>query len=358
MKIAFFLSSRNIIPPAKTGGLEQPFYYFIKELVKRGHDITLYAAPGSKINGVKIKYISPFPTFTKQKFLNLQERITSFYDLSALGNFFYTKEADKFDIIQFGNYIFYEILPFSKWTKTPIIVQINYPHDEIYPYIKHGLGKHNNIYYLPVSNFIKSIMPDLQCLQAVYPVPDFSDFSYSEKSNGYLFYIGRICPEKGVDLAVKIAIKSNKKLIIAGGIGESQKEFFRDYIKPYIDNDKIVYVGEVGFKYKLKLYKNALATLFPIRWNEPFGNVLLESMACGTPTIAFDRAAVREIIKNKKNGLIVADGDIQAFVKAVGKIDKLDRNLVRKYTIEHFSIKKEVDKYEKICEQILKDKKN
>ena len=117
MTIALFCSSRNIIPANKTGGTEQPIYYLARGLVKKGHQITLYAAKGSKIPGVKVREISPFATFTKQKHLNIQERISSFYDLIALADFF-KNEADNFDIIQFNNYIFYEILPFVKFSKT------------------------------------------------------------------------------------------------------------------------------------------------------------------------------------------------------------------------------------------------
>ena len=359
MKIAFFCSSRSIIPPLKTGGIEQPAYYWMRELARRGHEITLYAAPGSKIPGVKIKEISPSLTSARQKYPNLPEGIVNFYDLTALANFFFSGEDRKFDLIQFNNYIFYEILPFTKWTQTPIIIQINYPYGMIYPHIKKSLKQFKNVHYLPMSNFIKKVMPGLPYLPPLYPVFDFADFPLARKSGEYLLSIGRICPEKGVDLAIRVAKKSGKKLVIAGGIKHAyQKEYFDEKIKPLIDGKKIIYLGEVDFKTKINLYQKALATLFPIQWDEPFGIILLESMACGTPVIAFDRAAVREIIKDKVSGYIVPDGNVEKMARAVKEIGKISRRKVRQYAEDNFSISDWAKKYENIIYPlILKNKK-
>ena len=355
MKIALFCSSRNIIPSKKTGGTEQPIFYLARELAKRKHQVTLYAARGSKVPGVNIKEISPFATFTEQKHLNIQERISSFYDLSALANFFYY-DADKFDIIQFNSYIFYEILPFVKFSKTPVIIRINYPHNLIYSYIKDGLKKHKNVYYLPISNFIRSVMPDLKYLNPIYPAVDMNEFKFSNKSKGYLLFIGRICQNKGTHLAIQVAKKAKKKLIIAGPINESKPyEYFNQKIKPYLNKD-IKYIGEVNFKEKIKLYQNALATLFPIQWDEPFGNVPIESMACGTPVISFRKAAMPESIKDKVSGFLVKDGDIKEMIKAVKKIKEIDRQQVRKWAEDNFSIKEAVDKFEERYVNIFEKK--
>ena len=177
--------------------------------------------------------------------------------------------------------------------------------------------------------------------------------SYSEKQGEYLLYIGRIYPEKGVHLAVEAALKSKKKLVIAGGVDEAQFNYFNSSIRPYVDNSNIIYVGEVDFKTKIKIFQKAMATLFPIEWDEPFGMVLLESMACGTPVIAFDRAAVREIIKNKESGFIVRNGDINEMVNAVQKISKINRKKTRKWAENNFSVSRWAEKYEKICQGLI-----
>jgi len=357
MKIAFLCSSRSIIPPQKTGGIEWATYYLVRELARRGHEITLYAAPGSFIKGVKIKKISPFPAFVKQKYLNLQERVANFYDFSAYADFFSSSENKKFDLIFCTNYLFYEILPFTKQSDVPVISQICYPHGEIYPYIKKYLKRFKNIYYLPGSEFIKKIMPELPYLDPIYPSVDPDDFHFSNNPKDYLLFIGRICSEKGIHLAIEVALKAGKKLIIAGGVSETNLGYFNEVIKPYLDNKKIRYVGEVDLKTRVKLYQGALALLFPIQWNEPCGNVMIESMMCGTPVIAFNRAAVKEVIKNNYSGVIVKDGDVSAMSEAVLVAEKIDRKKIREYAERQFSIKKEADKFEKICRKILELKK-
>lgn len=346
MKIALFCSSKNVIPPLKTGGTEQPIYYLARGLAERGHQVFLYAARGSKVPGVEIKEISPFVTCLKQKYLNIQERISSFYDLTALADFF-KNEADGFDIIQFNGYIFYEILPFARFSKTPVIIRINYPHHLIYPYIKSRLKQFKNVYYLPISHFIKKVMPGLPYLGPIYPAIDLNDFKFSQKPDEYLLFIGRICPEKGTHLAIEAAKKAGKKLIIAGRIDEEPPQnYFNTMVKPCIDNKKIIYLGEADFKTKIKLYQGAIATLCPIQWDEPFGNVPIESMACGTPVVAFDRAAMSESVKNNVSGFIVKNGDIKGMVKAIKNINKISRLKTRKWAEDNFSIKKSLDKFE------------
>ena len=131
MKIALFCSAKNKIPSGKTGGTEQPIYYLAKGLARRGHEVTLYAAYGSKVKGAKVKEISHLVTSVKRKNLYAQERIASFFDLNALADFF-KNDANNFDLIQFNGYLFYEILPFTKFSKIPVIIRINYPHNFIY----------------------------------------------------------------------------------------------------------------------------------------------------------------------------------------------------------------------------------
>jgi len=353
MKIALFCSSRNRIPSIKTGGTEQPIFYLAKGLAQRGHQVTLFAAKGSKVPGVKIKEISPFVTFSKQKHLNIQERISSFYDLTALSDFF-KNEADNFDIIQFNSYIFYEILPFTKFSKTPVIIRINYPHSSIYPYIKDGLKKYKNVHYLPISNFIKSVMPGLNYLDPIYPAIDMNDFKFFNKPKDYLLFIGRICFNKGTHIAIEAAKKAKKKLIIAGRIDEQEPhQYFNQKIKPNLKNKYIRYIDEVGFKEKIKLYQNAKATLFPIQWDEPFGNIPIESMACGTPVIAFNRGAVEESIKNDLSGYIVRD--INGMITAIKDIDRLERRKVRKWAEDNFSLNQYIKKHEEMYKKMSKN---
>src|SRR3989339_970915 len=355
MKIAFFLSSKNVVSHDRGGGVEYFSYFLTRELARRGHNLTVYAAPGSKIPGVNTREISPFPTNVDMEYANLQERITSFYDLSALSDFFIGGEWKKFDLVQYNNYIFYEILPFLKLADIPVIIHVHYSHKAIYPHIKDKLSEYKSVRYLPVSDFTKTLMPDLPYLDKVYPAVDLKDFPYSGASGSYLLFLSRICPEKGAHLAVKAARRAGEKLVIAGGVSRSHRAYFNTEIKPYIDNKNIIYVGEVDLKTRVKIYQRALALLFPIQWDETFGLVMAEAQACGTPLIAFDRAAVREIVKDGVSGFIVPDGSVDEMATAVKKINKLDRKKVRAWAEENFSVTKWAEKYEEICLKLIKE---
>lgn len=351
MKIALFCSAKNKIPSSETGGTEQPIYYLAKELAERGHDITLYAARGSKVPGVKIREISPIVTGQKRKNLYAQERIASFFDLNALAAFF-KKDANNFDLIQFNGYLFYEILPFTKFSNIPVIIRINYPHNFIYPYIKEDLKKYKNVYYLPISDFIKSAMSGLNYLNPIHPSIDLNDFEYSSKHKGYLLFIGRICYDKGVHIAIEVAKRAKKKLIIAGRIDDEDSSYFSKNIEPNLC-ENIKYIGEVNFKEKIKLYKSAEVMLFPILWDEPFGNVIIESMACGTPVVAFNRAACDEAISDNESGLLVKDADINDMVVAVKNIAKISRKKTREWAENNFSINTMIEKSEKMYKKII-----
>jgi glycosyltransferase involved in cell wall biosynthesis len=355
MRIALFCSSRNTVPPKKTGGTEQPIFYLAKGLARRGHKVTLYAAKNSCVPGLKVKEISPFALGSRDYFDSL-DFAASFYDLTALADFF-KKEAKNFDVIQFNSFIFYEILPFVGFSKNlpPVVIRLNHSFSRsFYPFIKERLKKIKGAYYLPISRFIKTSMPDLPHLKPIYPAVDLNDFKFCDESDDYLLFIGRLCPKKGAHLAIKAARKAGKKLIIAGKIDEPPPHsYFKKSILPYVDNRNIIYVGEVGYRAKIRLYRKALATLFPIQRDEAFGNVQIESMACGTPVIAFDRAACREAIKDGESGFIVKDGDINKMAAAVKNIQNLDRLKARKWTEDNFSISEMIKKYEDAYQLVI-----
>lgn len=353
LNIAFFSSAKEGVPPDKTGGIGQPLYYYCRELAKRGHKIVLYAATKSKIPNVEVRNILPkgIKNFEKLKG-DQKERVVSFFDSETINRFFSEKEDKDFDLVGFFGYKFYEYLPYSRLTRLPVISQINYPHENIYPVIKTVVKRYTNVFYLPMSKFVKKVMPGLNYLPAIYPLFDIDDFPFSPIGGEYLLSIGRICPDKGVDIAIEVAKQSDKKLIIAGPIRDA--EYFEEKIKPFVDNRRIFYIGEADFKKKVELYQNSLATLFPIRWNEPFGIVPVESMACGTPAIVFDRAAMREIIKDGISGYIVKDGDVGKMVEAVKRVNKIKRKETRKHVEIFFSLTRWTDKFENICLNLSK----
>ncbi len=209
-----------------------------------------------------------------------------------------------------------------------------------------------------------------------YPVKKEPD------KGSYLFTIGRVTSDKGQDKAIELARKTGSKLIIAGCVQNkaADREFFtvlkndidlsvevskyssdNDYyggvIKPLLECDKqIIYIGEISSEHKKHWYRHARATLFPIQWDEPFGLVLIESMACGTPVIASNKGSVPEIIVDGKTGFVV--DSMNAMVEAVGRIDNIDPRECRRHVQDHFSITSMAYKYSELYQQAVNDHKD
>ena len=236
------------------------------------------------------------------------------------------------------------------------------------------------VYCVPISNYQKQQYKGLLCTEdVVYHGIEAEKYPFKEKPDkgSYLFTISRVTRNKGQDKAIEVAKNTSSKLIIAGCVQNKaeDREFFaslknsidlfvdvgkqpvgNDYyekvIKPLLDcNKQIIYIGEISSEHKKQWYRHALATLFPIQWGEPFGLVLVESMACGTPAIAFNRGAIPEIIVDGKTGFVV--DSMSAMIDAVARIDNIDPRKCRRHVQNHFSIKSMAYKYSELYKQIV-----
>ena len=236
------------------------------------------------------------------------------------------------------------------------------------------------VYCVPISEYQKQQYKGLLCTEdVVFHGIEAEKYPFKEKPDkgSYLFTIGRVTRDKGQDKAIEIAKKTGSKLIIAGCVQNKQadREFFADLknsidlfvdigkqpvdndyyervIKPLLNcNKQIIYIGEISSEHKKQWYRHARATLFPIQWGEPFGLVLVESMACGTPAIAFNRGAVPEIMLDGKTGFVV--DSINDMIKAVEHIDSIDPFDCRRHVQNHFSITNMASKYLKLYQQIV-----
>ncbi|MCF6241926.1 MAG: glycosyltransferase, partial [Bacteroidales bacterium] len=176
-----------------------------------------------------------------------------------------------------------------------------------------------------------------------------------EVQKEHLMFLGRIEDIKGTKECIDVALATKQKLIIAGNIQPGHDDYFEKQIKPFLNNPLIEYIGPVNDKQKLYYLQRAKALLFPIKWEEPFGIVMIEAMACGTPIIAFKRGSVPEVVKHNKTGYIVKN--IDEMITAVNKIDKIDRNLVRQDCVNRFSLDAIAKQYLILFEKILKQRK-
>ena len=352
MKIAQVIPVMMTIPPKKYGGIERDVVELSVRLAKKGHEVTIFAANGSKLDfpGVKIVESSPFPT-DKDRSQNRKWEINQALQVLSLQN--------NFDIIHFH----YEPIIFRylidgnefnllEYFTVPVLVSFHnqtYIEKHIEYYKSHkSLWK---FHYSFVSRNHRKPLSFLPHSFVIYNGIPVETFEFNHRPKDYLTFLGRITPTKGVMEATQVAKLAGKKLIIAAKVDIVDKEYYEKEVKPLIDGKQIVYVGEVNKKQKVKLLKDALCLVFPVQWNEPFGIVMIEAMACGTPIIAFDKGSVPEVIKNGETGFIV--NTVSEMADAISKITIINRQKCREWVEKLFNAKGMTDKYVTVYKMLL-----
>lgn len=280
-----------------------------------------------------------------------------------------------------AEYIFKGVLK----SPVPIVMTLHVPAEDKGSFKRwnESLVSSSNAYFVPISEYQKKQHRGLINAQSViHHGIDVGDYPFKKKSSeqDYLFFIGRITHDKGPDKAIEVAKKTGSRLIIAGNVQNKEKDriffkklrksidlvtvtgksftggdYYKKFMKPILASDKqIIYIGEVDSVQKKLWYQHARATLFPVQWGEPFGLVLIESMACGTPVVAFREGSVPEIIIHGKTGFVV--DSIEGMAKAVKKIPLIDRAACRKHIKDNFSIASMAGKYSQLYHWILKER--
>ncbi len=349
LRIAQIAPLWETVPPKKYGGIEIMMDKIINELIKRGHDVTLFASGNSK---TKAKLRSVFPKSLFEMKVDWYHRSQNL--INAANAF---SVADEFDVIH--NHTGDNGLLFSEISKTPVLTTLHNVLPE--PKQKNSDEYITMKYFSRKTNFVSISLNQrkqsdlkLNYVDNIYNGINLKDFSFSQKPKNYLVWLGRIHYGKGLWNAINAAKISKEKLIIAGNITcKTDEEYFQS-IKPMIDGKQIKYIGEVGLKKKNELLGNAKALLFPTIWEEPFGLVMTEAMATGTPVIGFNKGSVAEVVKNTKTGFVVK-GD-KEMIKAIKKINMIDRNKCREHVEKYFTVEKMVDGYEKTYAKLILNK--
>jgi glycosyltransferase involved in cell wall biosynthesis len=333
MKVAILSPVTWRTPPRNYGPWEQVASVLAEALVKEGIDVTLFAT-GDSITGAVLDSVIDKPTGE----FPADAKVAECLHIANL-----MEKAGSFDIIH-NNFDFLP-LTYSKLINTPVITTI---HGFSSPLIVPVYKKYNgNSHYVSISNSDRH--PGLNYLDTVYNGLDEQQFSFGKGDGDYLLYFGRIHPDKGTYEAIQIAVHSKKKLIICGLIQDQQ--YFNEKVLPFIDSDSIVYFGNAGPQQRNELLGNASALLHPISFEEPFGLSVAESMMCGTPVIAFNRGAMKELIIDCKTGFLV--DDIKQAVDAVGLIKTIDRNICRQHALQKFSSGEMALHYIKLYHKII-----
>ncbi len=334
MKIAILSPIAWRTPPVKYGPWEQVASNIAEGLVDKKIDVTLFATANSITRG-KLQYVSE-EAYSENP--DIDPKVWECLHISNL-----MEQADQFDLIH--NHFDFLPLTYTGLIKTPVLTTIHgFSSPKILPVYK----KYNrNNFYVSISNSDRC--PDLEYIATVYNGIDTNRFTFKRNSLDYLLFFGRIHPEKGTYESIQIAKQSGRKLIISGLIQD--QEYFDSKIKPYINDDDIVYAGNSGPGERDKLLGEAYALLHPVSFEEPFGLSVAEAMMCGTPVIAFKRGSMPELILNGKTGFLVET--VEEAADEVANIKSIDRKYCRDYAVSKFSRQRMVDGYIKVYEKIL-----
>lgn len=341
MKIAQIAPLWIPIPPITYGGTEFVVSLLTEELVRRGHEVTLFATGDSKTSA---RLVPIWPRSLWRAKLKTPHSVYSLLANEVL------KRQVEFDIIH--DHCEFYTAAFSKFLKTPVVSTIHHP---IYEEMTILFKKFPNINYVAISKNQRKSSPGLNFAETICNGIPLDSYPFEEKPKDYLLWLSKIMPEKGLKDAVEIAKKAGEKLLIAGVIPKEQQDYFDYRIKPMIDGKQIQFVGAADFKKKIELFRNAKAFLFPIRRPEPFGLVVIEAMACGTPVIAYKDGSLPEIVKNNETGFLVQNQE--EMIEAVKKISQIKRIDCRRRVAKKFCLEKMVNKYEALYNTLIKENK-
>ena len=337
MRIGMIAPLEMRVPPAAYGGTELVVSLLTEELVRRGHDVTLFAS-GDSVTGARL--VPGCPTF-----LRGSDRDRSI--LTMLNVVSCLERAQDFDVIH--NHTCFEGLAVAGLTSTPVLTTL------------HGglsgdwllLFERYRGWYNTISHSARSLLPASDNFAGViYNAVDAETYPFNPCGRGdHLLFLSRMSPEKGPHIAIEVAQRLGKRLLLAGNVDRVDEAYFQEQVLPQVDGARIVYVGEVDQAQKRCLLSEAACLLAPITWDEPFGLFMAEAMACGTPVIAFARGAAPEIISPGETGFVVPDVD--AMAEAVGWIGEISPYACRLRVEQHFSVQRMTDGYLAAYEQII-----
>lgn len=333
------------IPPKKYGGIEWIVYHLCEGLKKLGHKVTLFASGGSKVS---CKLIATYPKPLIEAGISWTDHT---YNLMNLTEAF--KRAKEFDIIHTHIDLWETFFP-------PLVktVSIHTIHNPLYVKPKKRDSRLFILKHFRDQNFVaisraqkRLSAVKLNFVAVIYNGIKIEDFKFNPNPKDHFVWSARVDKYKGIENAIEIAKRAKVKLILAGRLDPSQREYFKKKIKPHLGK-KIKFIGEYSREEKSKFFGQAKALLYPIEWHEPFGLNMAEAMACGTPVIAFKMGSVPEVVKDGKTGFVVKN--IKEAIEAVKKIDEIKREDCRKWVEKNFTAERMVSDYEKLYYRLLR----
>src|SRR5450830_1386857 len=311
MRVAMIAPPWFPLPPQRYGGIEFVVSMLTEGLVRRGHDVTLFAS-GDSTTQARLSYIfarAPFEQIEKGGHLEVMHSLEAYV------------KAREFDVIHDHDGLASRAMGalVNHLVGTPVVATLHGPADamaqEILSSLRHDLS------FIAISEYQREGFPDLSFVGTIPNAIDVEHMPFSAEKDDYFLFIGRMIANKGAHTAIEVARRLDARLIMAGKVNEgSERQYYTEQVEPFLSDD-IHFRGEVDHDTKVELYKRARCTLFPIQWPEPFGLVMIESLACGTPVIAMRQGAVPEVVEHGRTGFIVETAD--EMVEAARHIDHL-----------------------------------
>jgi len=339
MRIAQISPLFEAVPPKLYGGTERVVYSLTEELVAMGHDVTLFASGDSVTSAT----LAPMRDQALRLDPSVKDWVAIYYRMVEM----IYRRKDEFDVLHFH----IDYFPLSLFTRqnTPYLTTIHGRLD--LPELMETYGAFPNAPFVSISDSQRKPIPDLNWVRTVLHGMPANLLKPQPVKQEYGAFLGRVSPEKGLDRAIQIAGKAGLKLKVAAKVDNADKEYYDTIIKPLIKgNSNVEFIGEINDAQKPEFLSGAHALIFPINWPEPFGLVMIEAMACGTPVIAFNCGSVPEVIDPGVTGFIV--NDIDEAVKAVGKVHRLDRARVRATFDRRFTARRMAEDYVDLYETL------
>jgi len=329
MRISLIAPPFIEVPPTRYGGTELFVANLAGELHSRGHEVTVYANGASQLPcRVKWRYQDadwPLQDVLRTGLKNHDHTAWAIHDAASTGA----------DVIHLNDVVG---VPITTFIDEPTVFTIHHPHE---PTLSELYERYARIHYVTIAHWLaaRETMSRLHVVPHGIPV---TDYVFSDDKDDYVAFLGRMAPCKGPHLAIDAARRAGVRLKLAGEIQPLFSDYWDSQVLPRIDGDQIEYIGEADRFLKNQLLSRARALLFPIQWEEPFGLVMVEAMACGTPVLAFPGGAVREVVRDGVNGWICHDLD-EMSRRIVA--DDVEPTACREFVERHYSVSVMADRY-------------
>ena len=336
MKIAHVAPVATTIPPQKSGSVETMASLLTEGLVARGHDVTLFATADSKTKA-KLSAIYSHGYWHDENMWPWE--LYEMLNLAAA-----VERAGEFDIIHYEAAYYPMSLAFTRLSPTPIVQTLHHSPGAAEVAL---WSRYPEAPFVAISQEQSTLLSGANVVATVLHGIDTDNFTFRETPEDYLLFLGRFTEGKGVLQAIDVARRIGMKLILAA----AEDDYYREKIAPHVDGTQIVYFGEADFAAKVKLYGGARALVYPVQAREPFGLVLAEAMACGTPVVALDLGAVREVVEQGVTGMFF--NDLDSMAAGLKSVFTLDRRRVRERAVARFGVERMVNEYIAVYERVI-----